>query len=96
MVDPKEKFTTEDRAQLSREAFNSNLSSEHLERSIAEELRADLTHGAKSSGEPTDFDFDQEWDSDAHYKAADKAELRDPDVEHFSAPTPEPESDETT
>lgn len=96
MVDPKEKFATEDRAQLSREAFNSNLSSEHLERSIAEELRADLTHGAKSSGEPTDFDFDQEWDSDAHHKAADKAELRDPDVEHFSAPTSEPESDKTT
>ncbi|MCZ9296540.1 YkvI family membrane protein [Corynebacterium yonathiae] len=83
MIDPKQKFTTADQSQLSREVYNSNLSGAHLRNELAGDVIAELDSEDDSSFHAEDYQLEEDWKKlDATHPAAEK--LRDPDAEHFN------------
>ena len=85
MIDPKQKFTTSDQSQLSREVYNSNLSGTHLRDEVANDVIAELDHQESSPFHAEDYQLEKDWQKlDATRPPAEK--LRDPDTEPFQVP----------
>ena len=85
MIDPKQKFTTSDQFQLSREVYNSNLSGTHLRDEVANDVIAELDHQESFPFHAEDYQLEKDWQKlDATRPPAER--LRDPDTEHFHVP----------
>ncbi|MDN5841301.1 MAG: hypothetical protein L0K00_04120, partial [Corynebacterium casei] len=56
MVDPKQKFTTAHRRQLSQEIMGSNLAAKHLEKTVISEAVDELSTDADSGFDPEKFE----------------------------------------
>ena len=61
MIDPKQKFSNAQRAELSQEIFHSNLASQPLRESVSLEVIAELDADSSNPFSAADYEVDEDW-----------------------------------
>ncbi|WP_070769572.1 hypothetical protein [Corynebacterium sp. HMSC04H06] len=75
MIDPKQKFSNAQRAELSQEIFHSNLASQPLRESVPQEVIAELDADSSNPFSAADYEVDEDW-LEGRYEPIHRGQVR--------------------